>query len=259
LIDEMPKGRKKIVTKIVKPDERQKTYDFIRKEINDGRQAFVICPRIEGNDPEDDEQDKKPNAWSETKAVKEEYEKLSKEIFPDLKIGLLHGKMAGKEKEKAMKDFRNKKVDILVSTSVVEVGIDVPNATVMMIEGADRFGLAQLHQFRGRVGRGKHQSYCLLFTDSRAKITQLRLKALITSEDGFKLAEKDLEIRGPGDFSGNRQWGIPDLMMDSLKDIHLVEKTRQTAKDILQEDPQLKKYPALQEKLKRFREKIHLE
>ena len=252
LIDELPKGRKKIITKVIKPEERQKTYDFIRKEVKKGRQVFVICPRIEKNE-------NKNSNWSEVKAVKDEYEKLSKEIFPDLKIGKLWGKMPSKEKERIMKDFKNKKIDILVSTSVVEVGIDVPNATVMMIEGADRFGLAQLHQFRGRVGRAEYQSYCLLFTDSPAKKTHQRLKALITSKNGFELAEKDLKIRGPGDFKGTRQWGIPDLMMNSLTDISLVAKTRERAKEILIEDPQLKKYPALREKLGRFRERIHLE
>jgi len=141
----------------------------------------------------------------------------------------------------------------------VEVGIDVPNATVMMIEGAERFGLAQLHQFRGRVGRGKYQSFCFLFTNSSAKKTQKRLEALLTSENGFALAEKDLEIRGPGDFSGTRQWGIPDLAMASLKDIFLVEKAREAAKEILEEDPKLKKYPVLKERLEKFKQKIHLE
>ena len=154
---------------------------------------------------------------------------------------------------------RRKKIDILVSTSVVEVGIDVPNATVMMIEGAERFGLAQLHQFRGRVGRSKYQSYCFLFTTSPDQLNRNGLKAIVESEDGFKLAEKDLEIRGPGDFTGTRQWGIPDLMMDSLKDLKLVEKTRETAKEILTEDPELKKYSYLLEKLGNFRERIHLE
>ena len=270
LIDEMPKGRKKIITKIVKPEEREKTYDFIKKEVKKGRQVFVICPRIEGQNSKfksqndgskikNNEIKKDVLGWTEAKAVKEEYEKLSKEIFSDLKVGMLHGKMKPKEKEKIMKDFKNKKIDILVSTSVVEVGIDIPNATVMMIEGAERFGLAQLHQFRGRVGRSKYQSFCLLFTESPAQKTNQRLKALITCEDGFKLAEKDLEIRGPGEIAGTRQWGVPDLMMESLKDLKLVEKTRNAAKEILQKDPQLKKYPALQEKLKRFREKVHLE
>jgi ATP-dependent DNA helicase RecG len=172
---------------------------------------------------------------------------------------MLHGKMPGLEKEKIMQDFKNKKIDILVSTSVVEVGVDIPNATIMMIEGAERFGLAQLYQFRGRVGRSSHQSYCFLFTESPAKKTHQRLKALITCENGFELAEKDLQIRGPGDFAGTRQWGIPDMVMDSLKDVHLVERTRQTAKEILQKDPKLKKYYFLQKKILEFRHKIHLE
>ncbi len=267
LIDELPKGRKKIITEVVEPEERTKTYGFIKNEVKNGKQIFVICPRIEKPDAEKEDlsgwparhADASHAGWSEVKAVKEEYEKLSKTIFPDLKVGILHGKMASKEKEKTMIDFKNKKIQILVSTSVVEVGIDVPNATVMMIEGADRFGLAQLHQFRGRVGRGEHQSYCLLFTDSSSQKTKQRLRALITCENGFQLAEKDLEIRGPGDFTGTRQWGIPDLMMDSLKDIRLVEKTREIAKEILIEDPYLKKYPQLAPKLSRFRETIHME
>jgi len=258
LIDELPKGRKKIITKIVKPKERQETYKFIKKEIKKGRQVFIICPRIEKND-ENEELSEAKLSWSKVKAAKDEYERLSKDIFPDLKLGILHGKMTPKEKETIMRNFKNKKIDILVSTSVVEVGIDVPNASVMMIEGAERFGLATLHQFRGRVGRGKHQSYCLLFSDSFTQKTYQRLRALITSEDGFALAEKDLEIRGPGDFSGTRQWGIPDLMMSSLKDISLVEKTRESAKEILTQDPQLKSFPQLREKLSRFRERIHLE
>jgi len=176
-----------------------------------------------------------------------------------LKVGMLHGKMGTQEKEKIMQDFRGKKIDILVSTSVVEVGIDVPNATVMMIEGAERFGLAQLHQLRGRVGRAKYQSYCFLLTESSSQKTQRRLKALLTCENGFKLAEKDLEFRGPGDFFGQRQWGIPDLTMASLKDISMVEKVRQIAADLLEEDPELKNYPLLKQRIEIFRETIHLE
>ncbi len=260
LIDELPKGRKKIITKLVNPKDRKKSYNFIKKEVKKGRQVFVICPRIEGdNNKEEAKQSEAKLSWAKVKAVKEEYEKLSKEIFPDLKIGILHGKMATKEKEKIMRDFKNKKIDILVSTSVVEVGIDIPNATVMMIEGVERFGLAQLHQFRGRVGRARYQSYCLLFTDSSGQKTRQRLKALITSEDGFALAEKDLQIRGPGDFSGARQWGVPDLMMNSLSDARLVEKTRESAKETLLEDPLLKKYPVLRDRLEKLRERIHLE
>ncbi len=255
LIDELPKGRKKVETKVISPEERKKAYDFIRKEVKKGRQVFVICPRIEK--PEEGKKD--VMGWSEAKAVKEEYKKLSEEIFPDLKVGMLHGKIASAEKERTMRDFKNQKTDILVSTSVVEVGVDIPNATVMMIEGADRFGLAQLHQFRGRVGRGKYQSYCFLFTESPSANTKARLKALVNCESGFELAEKDLEIRGPGDFLGVKQWGIPDLMMSSLKDLNLVQKTRESAKEILQQDPQLKNYPLLQARLKNFRERIHLE
>jgi len=167
--------------------------------------------------------------------------------------------MKTEKKEKIMRDFRNGKIDILVSTSVVEVGIDIPNATLMMIEGAERFGLSQLHQFRGRVGRGEDQAYCFLFTESPAKKTAQRLKAILSSENGFELAEKDLEIRGPGEIFGKRQWGIPDLAMDSLKDVFLVEKTRNIAKELLEEDSELKKYPLLKKRIEEFRKKIHLE
>lgn len=257
LINELPKGRKKVITKVVSPKDRQKSYGFIKKQVKKGKQIFVICPRIEKGEKKDKKGD--ILGWAEAKAVKEEHKKLSESIFPHLKVGMLHGKMPLKEKERMMKDFKNKKVDILVSTSVVEVGIDIPNATVMMIEGAERFGLAQLHQFRGRVGRSKYQSYCFIFTDSSAKKTTQRMKALIDCENGFELAERDLKIRGPGDFSGTRQWGMPDLIMDSLKDIFLVEKTKEAARETLELDPQLKKYPLLREKIEEFGERIYLE
>lgn len=256
IIDQLPKGRKKIETKIVEPKDRQKAYEFIRKEVEKGRQIFVICPRIEK--PETDGK-KDIFKWSEAKAVKEEYEKLSKNIFPDLKVAQLHGKIKGTEKEKIMKDFKNKKIDILVSTSVVEVGVDIPNASVMMIEGSEHFGLAQLHQFRGRVGRGEHQSYCLLFTESDSIKTKERLKALTECENGFALAEKDLQIRGPGDFIGVKQWGMPDFMMSSLKDLELVQKTKESARNLLMQDPYLKRHPLILERLKGFRERVHLE
>ena len=268
LLDQLPKGRKKIITEVVSPANREKAYEFIRKEVKKERQVFVICPRIE---PQNEETAKKISAsvltkkkkallsWAEVKAVKEEYEKLSKKVFPDLKVGMLHGKMKSQEKEKTMLNFKNKKIDILVSTSVVEVGVDIPSATVMMIEGAERFGLAQLHQFRGRVGRSKYQSFCFLFTDSPAKKTRQRLKALITCDNGFDLSEKDLEIRGPGNISGTRQWGIPDLAMLALKDLFLVEKTKKAAKEILESDPDLKKYPLLLKRLGGFQQRIHLE
>ncbi len=252
LLDQLPKGRKQIITEIIKPEERKKTYSFIKKEIKKGRQIFVICPRIE--DKENDQ-----SSWSETKAVKKEYEILSKEIFPDFKVSMIHGKLPAKEKEKLMKDFKNKKIDIMVSTSVIEVGIDIPNASVMMIEGAERFGLAQLHQFRGRVGRAKFQSYCFLLTSPNSNKSYQRLKALKESSNGFILAEKDLELRGPGEFSGTRQWGIPDLTMQSLKNLPLIEETRQKAKELLQQDFFLKQYPILKERIKKFQENIHLE
>jgi len=271
LIDELPQDRKKIITEVVAPANRKSAYDFIKKQVKKRRQVFVICPRIEPVETLNENLSDEAVASSlpfarlrlarvaEVKAVKEEYEKLSKKIFPDLKVGMLHGKMKTKEKERIMKDLKAKKIDVLVSTSVVEVGIDIPNATVMMIEGAERFGLSQLHQFRGRVGRSKYQSFCFLFTDSPAKKTSLRLKALLSCESGFLLSEKDLEIRGPGAVNGTRQWGIPDLAMASLKDIFLVEKVRQIAKKLLEEDPELKKYPLLRKRLKNFGEKIHLE
>jgi len=263
IINELPKGRKKIITKIVQPKDKKETYDFIHQQVKEGRQIFVICPRIEpakkSRDILEPEPDQQVLSWMEVKAVKEEYEKLSKDVFPDLRVAMLHGKMKTEEKEKIMKDFRNKKIDILVSTSVVEVGVDIPNASVMIIEGSEKFGLAQLHQFRGRVGRSEYQSYCFLFTDMPGIATNRRLKALISCENGFELAEKDLQIRGPGDFSGLRQWGIPDLAMTSLTDTFLVAQSREEAKNILEKDPELKKYPLLRKRVERFQKRIHLE
>lgn len=263
LIDQMPPGRKKIKTKIILPSDRANAYEFIRREIENGRQAFVICPRI---DPEEGEEVAKrdgilfdPKAdWSSAtavKAVKEEYEKLSKEIFPKLKIQMLHGKMKAKEKQEIMDKMKNGKIDILVSTSVIEVGIDIPNATIMAIEGSHKFGLAQLHQFRGRVGRGKHQSYCLLFSDYPTR----RLNAMLKFDNGFQLAEKDLEIRGPGEVFGSQQWGAPDLAMASLADVFLVEKSRAAAKGVLRNDPDLSRHPQLAKRIAHFRDRAHLE
>ncbi len=204
--------------------------------------------------------DKRKLLWAEVKAVTEEYKKLSEKIFPDLKVAMLHGKIPAKEKEQVMRDFREKKYDILVSTSVVEVGIDIPNAAVMMIEGADRFGLAQLHQFRGRVGRGKFQSYCLLFADSYSQLVRQRLRALISMQNGFELAEKDLEIRGPGEFYGTRQWGLPDLTMASLMDVKLIKECRKEAEKLLSgSSPELTSYPLLAGRLKKFQLLVHLE
>ena len=274
LITEMPKDRKKIKTLIVEPRDRKTAYEFIEKEAKEGKGIFVICPKIEPKKsncvtPGVTQQivgsfvpqnyDLRSLAFNDVKAVKEEYEKLSKEVFPDLRITMLHGKMKPAEKERIMLDFKKGEIDILVSTSVVEVGVDVQRATVMMIEGAERFGLAQLHQFRGRVGRSDMQSYCFLFTTSPDQLNRKRLKALVDCDNGFKLAEKDLEIRGPGSLYGSQQWGIPDMAMQGLTNIFLVEKTRSAAKEILEKDPTLKNYPLLKERLKQFETRIHFE
>ena len=278
IIDELPKGRKEIITKIVDPQNRDKAYAFVRGQVKKGRQAFVICPRIEDisqNDADLTQNDAEiPRnsaavlrfsafGWDDVKNVKDEYEKLSKKIFPDLKVGMLHGKMKAKEKEKIMKDFKDGKTDILVSTSVIEVGVDIPNATIMMIESAERFGLAQLYQFRGRVGRGEHQSFCLLFTEFKSQNVLKRLKYLVSAKSGFELAEKDLELRGPGEFLGQgnnwAQTGIPDLAMRSLQNPEIVKEAREAAVLIIQKDSDLKAYPQIKEKLSRFQTRIHME
>ncbi len=247
LITELPKNRKKIITSIIPPEKRQPAYDFIAKEIGKGKQVFVICPLINESDK------------LGVKAVTEEYKKLSKNIFPQFNIGYLHGKMKKNEKEKTMDDFSQNKINLLVSTSVVEVGIDIPNATIMMIEGAERFGLAQLHQFRGRVGRSDAQSYCLIFTDSDNEKTKERLKALTTAHNGFELAEMDLKFRGAGELYGIRQSGFPDFKIAKLSDIELIELTKNIAKKIFNINPELKDFPYLQDKLKELNKSVHLE
>jgi ATP-dependent DNA helicase RecG len=227
VIDEMPPGRQPIATRLILPTERERAYGFLRGQIRKGRQAFIICPLVEESEK------------IEAKAAVEEYERLQKHIFPDLRMGLLHGRMKSEEKETTMAQFVQGELDILVSTSVVEVGIDVPNATVMLIEGADRFGLSQLHQFRGRVGRGEHSSFCLLVSDSPSPEAQDRLRAVEATNDGFELAQKDLEMRGPGDFIGTRQSGLPDLKSASVADLKLIEAAREAARRFFKTDPEL--------------------
>jgi ATP-dependent DNA helicase RecG len=217
----------------------------VGSQIEQGRQAFVICPLVEESDK------------IEAKAAVAEYERLQGEIFPDLMLGLLHGRMKAGEKEAAMRSFYAGETDILVSTSVIEVGIDVPNSTVMLIEGANRFGLAQLHQFRGRVGRGEHKSYCLLLADNLSDDAEERLTALEKSNDGFILAEKDLEIRGPGEFLGQRQSGIPELQLASLMDMEMLEIAREEGQRLFAEDPYLEQpaHQLLLEQVTKFWEK----
>ena len=229
VIDELPPGRREIKTHWLMPRERERAYSFLRGQIEKGHQAFVICPLVEESEK------------IEAKAAVEEYERLQKVIFPDLKLGLLHGRLKSDEKETVMAAFKRGELDILVSTSVVEVGIDVPNATAMLVEGANRFGLAQLHQFRGRVGRSEHQSYCLLLSDSPTPQAQERLRAIESTQDGFALAEKDLELRGPGEFFGTRQSGLPDLKLAGLGDVRILEQARTEAQALFSEDPDLAK------------------
>ncbi len=258
-IDELPAGRLPIVTKIVPDASRTKAYDFIRAQVKQGRQAFVICPRIERASADTDEGIPAAKShWDDVKAVEEEYDRLAKRVFSDLRVGMLHGKMKSAEKALIMKRFADGELDILVATSVIEVGVDVPNASIMAIEDADRFGLAQLYQFRGRVGRGEHQSACLLFTANRSTIARERLTALMTAKNGFELAERDLLLRGPGEFLGQHQTGLPDTMMGALKNIELVKAARAGALATLEEHGE-KQSPLLAERLAKFKHSIHLE
>ncbi len=248
LIKTMPSGRQKIITEIIPPLDRTKSYEFINKQIHNGRQVFVICPLID------------PSDKLGVKSVTEEFTHLNDEVFPHLNIGLLHGKLKPEEKTSIMEDFKNNKIQILVSTSVVEVGVDIPNATVMMIEGAERFGLAQMHQFRGRVGRGKHQSYCYLFTDSDTPKTISRLKALVDNYDGFALAERDLKFRGGGTIYGTDQSGFGNqFIVNALQNITLLKKAQTAAQNLLNDNPKLKQYPLLKKKMDKIMDKMHME
>ncbi len=227
VIDELPAGRVAIQTRCVEPEKREAAYDFVRKKIAEGRQAFIVCPLIEESEV------------IEARAAVAEFRRLSEEVFPELRLGLLHGRMTAAQKDAVMKNFRDGSIDILVSTPVVEVGIDVPNAVVMLIEGADRFGLSQLHQFRGRVGRGQHKSYCLLLSGTASPEASERLAVIERTRDGFLLAEEDLRLRGPGEFFGTRQSGLPDLRMSRLSDVALLEMAREEALLLLDDDPDL--------------------
>lgn len=248
VLDEMPKNRKKIITEIILPSKRQEIYEFVRSEISKGHQAFIIFPLVEES-----------QKLTELKAATKEHKRLSEEIFPDLKLGLLHGKLKAAEKEKVMEDFKQKKYHLLIATSVVEVGIDIPNATVIMIEDAERFGLSQLHQFRGRVGRSDKQSYCFLFTGSKTTKAKSRLSAMEKTSDGFKIAEEDLLLRGPGEFLGTRQSGLPDIAMEHLANVQLIEIAHDYAEQTLENSPDLQAYPLLQKELGKFQNNIHLE
>ncbi len=259
IINELPTGRKTIKTRLVEPQNREKAYQFIREQVKIGRQVFVICPLISQKSKvksqKFDEIDEVIVDLDEKKTVMSEYEKLSKQIFPDLKVGYLHGKLKAKEKEEVMQKFRNNEINILVSTSVIEVGVDIPNASVMMIEGAERFGLAQLHQFRGRVGRAEHQSYCLLFTDTENEKALKRLEFFENNNDGFRVAEYDLAIRGPGEVYGTTQSGIVDnLRLATLQDTELIKYARQFSRGM-----DFDKHPVYREKVGEWEQGVHLE
>ena len=240
VIDQLPPGRQPIETYAVPGSYHPRVYNFIRKLVAEGRQAYIVCPMVEENDELPDER----------KAVTAYAQKLQAEVFPDLKVAFVHGKMKAKEKDAVMVAFAAHETDILVSTTVIEVGVDVPNAAVMVIENAERFGLSQLHQLRGRVGRGKHQSYCILISDNQNEETKQRLKVMTKTADGFKIAEEDLRLRGPGDFFGERQHGLPGLRITDIGcDTQLLKEAQQAAEELLARDPDLQDHPAAAERV----------
>jgi ATP-dependent DNA helicase RecG len=253
LLDQMPHGRKPIITELVLPNTRDSVYEKARKELQAGRQLYVICPRIDEPDP------LKESAVN-AKSVTEEAKRLKAKVFPEYEFGVLHGKLTPKEKDSVMLDFKNIKTQILVATSVIEVGVNVPNATVIIIEGAERFGLAQLHQLRGRVVRSNDQAYCYVWTESASQKTKERLKALTTAKNGFELAEQDLGLRGAGALGGGKQWGVTDIGMEAIKNIKMVEAARTEAEQLLSTDPNFFKFPLIKNELAlREQAKIHFE
>ncbi len=259
LLDQMPAGRKPIITKVIGPGQQADMYDHVRSELTAGRQAYVICPRIEEPDPD------KENAL-QLKSVTAEAERLAANEFKNWKLGILHGKMTPAEKDRVMQQFANHNIDILVATSVVEVGVNVPNATNIIIEGAERFGLSQLHQLRGRVVRGTHQPYCFAVTESKSEKTRERLKALTTAKNGFELAEYDLQFRGGGQLYGAKQSGLSDLGMEAIKNLKLVEAARNEAHHLVSTlslngmHPDLNRhFPLIAERVEKIGETLHME
>ncbi len=246
-LEEIKSNRKKVITQIAKPQENQKIYPFVINELKSGRQAYVICPLIEESET------------LQVKSAIKEYQRLKKDVFRDFAIELIHGRMKSQDKERIMHQFMEGKISVLVATPVIEVGINNQNATVIIIEGAERFGLSQLHQLRGRVGRGQHQSYCFLFMNQFSLSAFKRLKYLTRSTDGFYLAEKDLKARGPGDFLGTRQHGFPDIIMQGLRQPELIERAKKLAILLLKKDPDLTGFPYLKEKVNNLKREVHLE
>ena len=249
VVDELPPGRSPVATYVVGEDKRQRMYNFVRKLVGEGRQAYMVCPAVEeGEDGEDGQS-------LDLKAAVSYANTLQTQVFPDLRVGLVHGKMKSREKEAVMTAFAAGELDVLVSTTVIEVGVDVPNAALMVVENADRFGLSQLHQLRGRVGRGRHQSYCVLVTATRNPDSRERLRVLSKTNDGFKIAEEDLRLRGPGDFFGERQHGLPQLSIADLTgDMRVLKQAQGAAEELLRSDPDLSRpeHAGLLERVRRL-------
>jgi len=252
LLDQMPVGRKPIITRTVLKGEREPMYAHLREELARGKQAYVICPRIDEPDPDKE-------FALQAKSVKAEAERLSKKELKGYRLGILHSKMSPDAKEKLMEGFSAHKIDVLVATSVVEVGVNVPNATVILIEGAERFGLSQLHQLRGRVMRSSDQAYCYLLPESTGEKTVERLKALTTAKNGFELAEYDLALRGSGELYGARQWGLTDLGMEAIKNMKMVEAARKEAGALIKEDASLAAHPELKARSEDIVGTLHFE
>lgn len=252
LLDSMPPGRKPVVTQVISPKERTDVYARIRDALREGRQAYIICPRIDEPDPEKE-------FALEAKSVLKTAEEMREGPFKDMRVGIMHSKQSTAEKDAVMQKFANHTIDILVATSVVEVGVNVPNATIIMIEGAERFGLAQLHQLRGRVIRSTHQAYCYLVSESTSKATKDRLKAITTAKNGFELAEKDLALRGAGELYGRKQWGVSDIGMEAIKNIKLVEAAREEARTLLKQDPTLSRHQLLAQRTRERESLLHFE
>jgi ATP-dependent DNA helicase RecG len=252
LLDQSPAGRKPIITELVLPEKRREIYELIRGELRAGRQIYVICPRI--NEPDPDKE-----AAIIAKSVKEEAVRLKRSVYPEYEIGILHSKMKPDDKDRVMNDFKNGKIKILCATSVVEVGVNVPNATVIIIEGAERFGLAQLHQLRGRVMRSTFQAYCYAFTETTSVKSIERLRALQSAKNGFELAELDLSQRGAGQLSGSQQWGISDIAMEALQNLKMVEAARAEASELIEQDITLSSFPILKKKVDEHSAGSHFE
>ena len=252
VLDEMPAGRKPVATEVLGPEKRERAYERVRTELSAGHQAYVICPRI-------DEPDPAKEMALQAKSVKAEAARLKREVFKDATIDILHSKMKPSEKEETMKRFETGKIHILVATSVVEVGVNVPNATVILVEGAERFGLAQLHQLRGRVLRSTHQSYCFALPESFGPATRERMKAFSSAKNGFELAEYDLALRGAGELAGGKQWGVSDIAMEALKNLKLVEAARTEAAKLVETDPDLRNHPVLALRAHTADREMHLE